>query len=470
MVFSSLQFIFLFLPAMLLVYYLLPRGARNGWLFVSSILFYAYGATEQPLYILLLLASIGVNFLLGRLIARSDRHSRALLAAGLIYNLGWLFLFKYADFFARNLNALLGTFLPDGGVSIPLLRLTLPLGISFYTFQVIAYLADVYHKRCAPEASLLRFGTYVAMFPKLTSGPITSYSAIAPALKQRRCSWERIDKGLRLFTIGLGMKVLLANQLGNLWNDVNTIGFESISTPLAWMGVIGFSLQLYFDFWGYSLMAIGLGHLLGFKLPQNFDHPYLSKSMTEFWRRWHMTLGAWFRDYVYIPLGGNRRGTGRMVCNLLVVWLLTGFWHGADWNFLLWGLVLFALIVLEKFWLKSHLDRHPVLGHTYMILMIPLSWLIFAVSDVGKIGIYLTRLFPFFGAGINVYAGDYLKYGATYGVLLVVGILMCTRLPEKLYCRFRHCIATSFLLIAVFWLSIYCLYIGLNDPFLYFRF
>ena len=265
---------------------------------------------------------------------------------------------------------------------------------------------------------------------------------------------------------------MLANQLGRLWSQVGAIGYESISTPLAWMGIIAFSLQLYFDFYGYSLMAQGIGWILGFQIPRNFAYPYQSLTMTEFWRRWHITLGKWFRDYVYIPLGGNRKGFVIMVRNLLTVWLLTGFWHGADWNFLLWGLLLFALISVEKMGLGRILNRFPAAGHLYMALVIPLNWLVFAISQPPQILIYLQRLFPFFTAPgtYTWFEGDYLKYGRIYGLSLLAGLIFMTDLPRRIYSRHRRSFLTAVILIVLFWLCVYCIKMGMDDPFLYFRF
>ena len=281
-----------------------------------------------------------------------------------------------------------------------------------------------------------------------------------------------IEGGLRQFTIGLGLKVLIANQVGGLWKDVEAIGFESISTPLAWMGLIAFSLQIYFDFYGYSLMAKGLGSILGFRFPSNFAHPYMSTSMTEFWRRWHMTLGSWFREYVYIPLGGNRRGALITFRNLLAVWILTGLWHGASWNFILWGLVLFVLISIEKLGLRKVLAKRPAIGHIYMLFAIPITWLLFAVTDISQIAIYLQRLFPMFAPEREAayFAGDYLKYGRLYAISLCAGLIFMTPAPRNLYNRWKKSPISAVVLLIVFWCCVYCMKIGMDDPFLYFRF
>lgn len=281
-----------------------------------------------------------------------------------------------------------------------------------------------------------------------------------------------LDEGLREFTIGLGLKVLIANRIGGLWRDIGTIGYESISTPLAWLGLIAFSLQIYFDFYGYSLMAKGLGYMLGFRLPCNFAHPYMSVSMTEFWRRWHITLGSWFREYVYIPLGGNRGGFWKTMRNLLLVWLLTGLWHGASWNFILWGFSLFVLIFIEKLGMGKILAHYSLIGHVYMLFAIPLTWMLFAITDLSQLVIYVHRLFPFLDKSgeFTYYVGDYLKYGRLYAVSMCSGLIFITYAPRNLYNRWKNSPVSAAVLLAVFWGCIYCIKKGMDDPFLYFRF
>lgn len=308
------------------------------------------------------------------------------------------------------------------------------------------------------------------MFPKLLSGPLTRAEELQPQVRKRRYSLEGFDQGLRDFLVGLALKVLLADRVGGIWSQVKTIGFESISTPLAWMGLVAFSLQLYLDFCGYSWMAVGLGRMLGFHLPRNFDHPYAARSMSEFWRRWHITLGLWFRNYVYIPLGGNRKGLPRTVFNLLVVWLLTGMWHGAGWSFILWGLFLFLLIANEKLWLGKILERRPILSRIYMLFAILFSWMLFAIPDLGQIGVYLSRLFPFFGSGVAVSAGDFLRLGKQFGVFLVLGLVVSFPGPERLWNRIRTSVLGTILLFLLFWAVVYCLSVATNDPFMYFSF
>lgn len=471
MVFSSIAFIMYFMPVFFLVYYILPASYKNAWLFLASLGFYYYGVRGNPGYLLLMIMSVVVNFVAGKLIAaqKTKRARKAWLVVGIVYDLGWLILFKYLGFLIENLNALFGAL--HVKVQLETWNLILPIGISFYTFQIISYLVDVYRRETKAEKSLISLGTYLCMFPQLIAGPIVNYHLIQEQLHKRKHSMEKVESGLKVFALGLAYKVLLANRVGHLWTEVTAIGYESISTPLAWMSIVAYSLQLYFDFYGYSLMAIGLGRMMGFDFPQNFNNPYMAVSMTDFWRRWHMTLGGWFREYVYIPLGGNRGGFAKTIRNMFVVWLLTGLWHGASWNFVLWGLLLFVLLFVEKAGLGKVLERHKALGHIYMILWIPLSWLVFVITDLSQLGIYLQKLFPFFGnAGTVLFHGDYLKYGKTYGIYLVLGILFATGVQEKLLKKNKNRLWVILLLLALFWASVYCMYLGMDDPFLYFRF
>lgn len=466
MVFSSLEFIFLFLPLFLLIYYLLPLRGKNGFLFLGSLVFYGFGIEWNLYYIALIVVSVIFNFTAAKGIEHYRRKNRirngeesagsksagekVMLILGLSYDFGVLLFFKYAGFFRENI--------------------ILPVGISFYTFQIASYLVDVYRRKIRAEQDIIRLGACVSMFPKLTAGPIVFYREVNKQLRRRKITLTGCNHGLQIFTLGLGCKVLLANQLGNLWEDIQTIGYESISTPLAWLGIFAYSLQIYFDFYGYSLMAVGLGKLLGFRLPDNFRQPYMSLSMTEFWRRWHITLGRWFREYVYIPLGGNRKGKGRQYLNLFVVWLLTGLWHGASLNFILWGLFLFCMISLEKAGLKRILERFKALGHLYMCFLIPVSWLLFAVTDFSQLKIYLLRLFPFFAAGnaqMAVFAGDFEKYIGMYGAGMAAGLVCCTGLMEKAFMKWRNKLWMSVLLLLIFAASVFGMYRGLNDPFLY---
>lgn len=471
MVFSSLTFLFAFLPIFLVLYYCSPAKYRNGLLFMGSLVFYGIG---EPLYLCLIICSVLVNLGIGLLIDRSERLSgkRLWLITGLLYNFGLLFFFKYTNFFLENINGVLR--LCHSSTQLKLLELTLPLGISFYTFQIVSYIVDVYRGKVEADHSVISLGAYLCMFPQLIAGPIVVYSDVRRELHKRTITIHNLDDGLKTFILGLGFKVLLANRVGTLWNEVCTIGFESISTPLAWLGSLAYSMQLYFDFCGYSLMAIGLGRMLGFTIPENFHHPYLSRSVTDFWRRWHITLGAWFREYVYIPLGGNRKGRIRTVVNLGIVWLLTGFWHGAAWNFILWGVFIFLLEILEKNLLLPVLNHKSIaahiFSHIYMILYILVSWTIFAISDFNQLAMYLARMFPFFGMGHTLNSYDFVKYLTDYGILLICCILFCTAGPEKLYHRFKNKLGGIVIALIIFWYSVYYLAIGMNNPFLYFRF
>lgn len=472
MVFSSIDFLFKFLPIFLVCYRLCPVKWKNACLLMGSLLFYSYGVKDNAGYLCLFVFSLLVNYRIGVVMGNKKKKYRKKpwLIGGVLFNLFWLFLFKYAGFLMENVNVLIDAF--GGKEKLPSFHPVLPVGISFYTFQQLSYLIDVYRRTVPSERSFVNYGMYISMFPQLIAGPIVTYSSIEKQIKKRRATPDMIEEGLREFTIGLGLKVLIANQVGGLWGEILKIGFESISTPMAWMGLIAFSLQLYFDFYGYSLMAVGLGLLLGFRLPQNFRHPYMALTMTDFWRRWHITLGSWFREYVYIPLGGNREGRWKKIRNLFVVWLLTGLWHGASWNFVLWGMTILGLILLEKCGLEKGLQKVPFLGHLYMLFAIPLTWMLFAITDVGQIGTYLQRLFPFLETKKEIfyYADDYVKYARMYGLSLAAGLIGMTNGPRRVYQRFKDSPITALLLLLVFWGCIYCIKRGMDDPFLYFRF
>lgn len=467
MVFSSFDFLCFFLPCFLIFYYIVPKGWKNAGVLLFSIIFYTHGTIENPEYVALILVSVLVNYIYGILIGRSKKHRRVWLILGLIYNFGILFVFKYLDFVIDNINRAFGLVFPDMK-ELQNVELVLPIGISFFTFQIASYLIDVYRGTVKEEESIITLGTYILMFPQLIAGPIVRFSDIREQLYRRRNSSGNFFKGLKVFIIGLGFKVLLANRIGLLWSDVNAIGYSSISTPLAWLAAAGYSLQLYFDFYGYSLMAIGLGRMMGISIPRNFNMPYMSCSMTEFWRRWHITLGAWFREYVYIPLGGSRKGRMKTFRNMLVVWLLTGIWHGAEWNFLIWGLFLFAVMAVERTGVGKWLEKHRAVGHIYMLVLIPVSWIIFAVSDLNGLWVYLGRLVGL--GGEYIFEGDILKYLNMYGRLMIVGILFCTPLPAALYKKIEKKPFVWVLMAAILAGVFYFLYMGLNDPFLYFRF
>lgn len=464
MVFSSLNFVLIFMPVFFACYYIVPDKWKNAVLLIGSLSFYLVGTLKTPYHFALFVLSIIVDFEVGVGIEKYQKHKKAILVSGILFHLIALSVFKYSDFVFSQLTP----FIPKLS-GIP--SLGLPIGISFYTFQGISYIADVYRGKTKAEKSVLRYAVYIAMFEQLIAGPIVTYSRVKGSLKSRKINASAVFCGLGMFIFGLGLKVLLANPIGKLWSQTLAIGFESVSTPLAWMALFAYSFQIYFDFFGYSLMAVGLGKMLGFKLPKNFDHPYMSLTVTEFWRRWHITLGSWFREYVYIPLGGNRCSKARNLFNLLFVWLLTGIWHGAGYNFLLWGFILFLLIATEKYLTGKFLNSHPAIGHIYMLLIIPLTWAVFAVSDMRELGSLFTRLFPFFGTGaLSVFKYDFLKYLKEYYPFFIASVLFSTRLPYKLLERIRNSVLVPILLLAIFSASIYCMYKGFDDPFLYFRF
>lgn len=464
MVFSSLQFIFIFIPIFFGCYYVMPDKYKNIILLLGSLSFYFVGTKDNPEYFILFLLSIMLDFGIGLAIEKYERHKKLFLIVGVVFHLLCLGTFKYSGFLFGEINRLV----PSLDLAI---QFILPIGISFYTFQGISYIADVYKGTIRAEQSLLDYAVYLSMFEQLIAGPIVTYSHVEKELHSRKIRMAVVLRGVSIFIFGLGFKVLLANPMGKLWSQTCAIGFDSLSTPLAWMAIIAYSFQIYFDFFGYSLMAIGLGGMLGFRLPKNFDHPYTSRTMTEFWRRWHITLGTWFREYVYIPLGGNRKGTLATVRNLFIVWMLTGIWHGAGYNFLLWGAVLFLILVIEKFLIGKFLNRVPVIGHIYMVLLIPITWSIFAITDMSQLATFFTRLFPFFGQGVwSIFRYDYLKYWNIYWPFLLAGLLFSTRIPFRLLRKIKNPIVINILLVVIFGASVYCMYQGFDDPFLYFRF
>ena len=448
----------------MIVYGLVPTKYKNATLFAGSIFFYSMGVLKRPIYIVLFLLTILFNFIIGEFIDNFRRAGKLWLVIGIIFNFWWLAFFKYTGFAFSNINLLLKN-------DLPVRNIILPIGISFYTFQNVSYIVDVYRRKAKAETNLINYGAYISMFPQLIAGPIVKYETVAAQLRDRTHSIKRVEDGLKTFTIGLGYKVLLANQVGGLWKKIGDIGYQSISTKLAWLGIIAFTFQIYFDFCGYSYMAIGLGRIMGFDIPQNFNHPYMSTTMGEFWRRWHMTLGNWFKEYVYIPLGGNRVKTSLVVRNFFLVWLFTGVWHGASWNFVIWGMVLFGLIMLERFVIGDFLNKYKIVGHLYMFLVIPLTWLLFAITDFRELGIYFSRLVPIFP--VKTYAvnsGDFAKFFRIYWKYFVAGIIFSTNIPEKIYKKIKDSYFSVILLLIVFWASVYCMYQGMDDPFLYYTF
>ena len=473
MVFSSTEFMAYFLPVFLLIYFGVNQEYRNYVLLVGSLIFYGFG---EPIYISIMMLSIIVNYYIAYNIfdydseyfdnKKGQKKRKNLLILSIIYNFGVLFIFKYYNFFAGNINALLGSQL------LPETSLPLPIGISFYTFQIVSYVVDVYRRRYQPSQSIVEFGTYVSMFPQLIAGPIVNFSEVSKDLRNRTVKLKDLEEGAGIFILGLASKTLLANKRASLWNEVQTIGPLGIDTPTAWLGAWGFTMQIYFDFFGYSLMAIGLGKILGFSIPVNFLNPYCSKSATQFWRTWHITLGRWFREYVYIPLGGNKKGTGRLIVNILIVWFLTGLWHGADWNFIIWGLFFFAILVTEKLWTGKYLDNTKFLGHAYMLILIPVSWVIFNITDLTTLGQYLSRMFFIPVKGSIAFGGfdKFISILLDYWWLLAICGICSTPFPMRLYEKNADKWYVKIILAALLWYSMYQIFIGSDNPFLYFRF
>ena len=470
MVFNSVVFLFCFLPLSLLLYYLVPGRAKNAVLLAESLIFYCWtGAAFLPLIAVLIV----FNYLWALLTARAKSKLRGLLPlAAVLVNLGVLVYFKYANFLIDTVNQVAHL-----GLAALNIGTVLPLGISFYTFQTLSYTIDVYRRDVKTEHNIIDFGAYVVMFPQLIAGPIVKYRDVSDRLHvyKGRYNLKQIEEGMTLFTFGLAKKVLLADAVGALWTDiigvadspsVSFVGLANASTPLVWLGVIAYSLQLYFDFSGYSMMGIGMGKMLGFDFPQNFNYPYISASITEFWRRWHMTLSGWFREYVYIPLGGNRKGLRRQIFNLFVVELLTGIWHGANWNFICWGLYYFVLLALEKLFLLPYLKKGRVWPHLYTLFLVVVGWAMFVGNDVGvEFGLLFQKLFIPSGGVMPLY------FLRNYGVLLAVSVLCCTPLIEKLWDRLsRHAVTKALTILALLTISMAYVVGSTNSPFLYFNF
>ena len=451
--FSDLNFIFRFLPVFLIAFYITPVRFRTWTLFLGSLLFYAVGDLRM---LPALLAAILVNFLFGK--AQFGEKSRSLLFFILAIDAGMLIEFKILSQFVNSA--------------------LMPIGISFYIFKMISYQMDVYSGKIDKEVAFIDVATYFSMFPQIVSGPIMRYDRYKenPMLNEESSQdvskWSCIEDGLRYFTVGLAMKVLVADHLSMLWNDIGTIGYESISTPLAWLGAYTYTMELYFDFWGYSLMASGIGVMLGFPFIVNFDHPYGSGSVSEFYRRWHATLGSWFRDYIYFPLGGSRKGSFRTILNLFAVWLITGFWHGITLNFILWGVVLFVIIVIEKFLVFAKLPEwlSKVIGRINVLVLIPLTWVVFAISDFDMLAMYFSRLFPFFGQGIAVNDNDFFKNIGIYWMILLPGLVLMIPKVFELWENRRSHVVFNVIWILLFWFCIYSISGAAGNPFLYFRF
>ena len=468
MVFSSAVFLLIFLPVVLLLYYVLPARARNPLLLVTSLIFYAWG---EPVYILIMLFSTVFDYCNGRLLERLDQKGKPelrkwVLVLSLIGNLGMLGFFKYTDFLISSLNALTGQ-------EFDLLGIALPIGISFYTFQTLSYTIDVYRREIPAQHNIISFGMYVCMFPQLIAGPIVKYRDIEKQINSRTLGTDRICAGIFRFTLGLGKKVLLANSFGAVWDEISAQQGNAAVTSI--IGAVAYMLQIYFDFSGYSDMAIGIGKMLGFDFLENFNFPYESKSVTEFWRRWHISLGSWFREYLYIPLGGNRKGLPRQMLNLLIVWGLTGLWHGAGWNFVIWGLYFFVLLAAEKLFLLDLLKKLPAaIGHLYTLLAVLISWVIFACDDIGAAGRYLLSMF-----GVNGYADAASVYYLSENFfILLVGAVLSVSFVKRLIAKKVNAIQSANIRFGIktaigatlYLTSLLMVISSSYNPFLYFRF
>ena len=457
MLFSSIPFLYYFLPAALLLYALSPGRLKNTVILLTSLVFYAWG---EPRLVFLMLLTVFGGYVCALLTERFPTHKRLFLLLALTLSLGFLTYYKYVDFFIANFNTLTG-------LSVPLLRVALPIGISFYTFQIVSYNIDVYRGAVSARRSFIDLAAYIAFFPQLIAGPIVRYSDIAGQLSHRTHSFDKAAEGMRRFILGLSKKILLANSLGELCDVFRSSGEQSVL--FCWLYGIAFALHIYFDFSGYSDMAIGLAKICGFDFTENFNYPYISRSVTEFWRRWHISLGSWFRDYVYIPLGGSRVGRLRMFGNILLVWMLTGFWHGAAWNFILWGLLFAVLLLIEKLWLLPYLQRSRVLGRVYVLFAVMVSFILFDAASVSDAFVCIGGLFGI--GGLPLITKEAVYYLQSFGVILCLAIIGATPLPGILVSRLRivH-YAEPVVLVALLVLCTAYLVDGSFNPFLYFRF
>lgn len=459
MLFSGIPFLYYFLPCVLLLYAVTPKKLKNLTLLVTSLVFYAWG---EPRLVVLMLVTVSVGYVFGLLTDLTERvkFKRLYLILSLVIELGFLVYYKYVDFFIDNFNAVTG-------LGLPLLKVALPIGISFYTFQIVSYNIDVYRGDVPAQRNPINLAAYIALFPQLIAGPIVRYSDIEKELRYRTHSFEKIAEGVKRFVLGLSKKILIANLLGELCDTFKASDDKSVA--FYWMYAIAFSLHIYFDFSGYSDMAIGLGKIFGFTFMENFNYPYISKSATEFWRRWHISLGSWFRDYVYIPLGGSRVGTFRMFFNLFVVWFLTGFWHGAAWNFIVWGLYFAVLLVIEKVFLLKYLNKSKVLSHIYLLFFVVISFVIFNAASMNEAFVYIGSMF---GMGnVPLGSAETLYYLRSYIVVFVIAIIGATPVPKMLMNKAKF---TKYLepVGLVLLLAVCTAYIvdGSFNPFLYFRF
>lgn len=466
MLFSSIPFLYYFLPCVLLLYLIAPRKLKNSVLLLSSLFFYGWG---EPKYLILMLLSITQGYIFGRLVEkyRGQKRAKLFLTLSVVFSFLMLGYCKYADFFISSFNAVTG-------LSIPLLKIALPIGISFYTFQIVSYVIDVYRGDVSAQRNYVNLAAYISMFPQLIAGPIVRYADIAGQLENRTHSTAKTSLGVRRFIIGLSKKILLANVLGELVDVFKNTDERSVL--FYWLYAVAYTLHIYFDFSGYSDMAIGLGHVFGFDFLENFNYPFISRSITEFWRRWHMSLGSWFRDYLYIPLGGNRVPRGRWIFNIAVVWAATGLWHGAAWNFVAWGIFFAVLLVLEKLFLKKWLDRAPARGHIYVMLLVIISFVLFDATSLRGAGETIGAMFG--AGGLPAVSFEALYNLRSYAVVLILGIIGSTPLPKLAVERIRKTSGGAVLinaaepvaLVALLAVSTAFLIDGSFNPFLYFRF
>lgn len=457
-VFSNQEFLFRFFPLFILVYYLVPASYRIAVLFFASIFFYGCGS---PRFILILLIFTCLNILFGHALFSSQEKNGHM-------SKGNLFLAVFTDAAFLTIMKVLALKIDSSW---------LPLGISFYIFKMISYQAEIYLGKIKREPPMIVSAAYFIMFPQIAEGPIMRFSngfiVKENGFERFRTpvvSKKNIEDGLFFISLGLGMKVLIADRLGILWNELEKIGFESISTPLAWLGAYTYSFQLYFDFWGYSLISSGIMVMMGFPFIRNFNHPYAAHSVSDFYRKWHMTLGDFFKDYIYIPLGGSRNGNISTFANILIVWLVTGLWHGGTFNFVIWGLSLGIIILFEKFVLKKAIQKFPVIGHLQVIILIPLTWVVFAISDLKDLGVYFARLFPFFGIGETLDRTDFSSYLHEFFIILLCAALLCVPYIYKFVVRHRNNVFIIIFASLIFWVSVYFSINSSNNYFMYFNF
>ena len=466
MLFSSIPFLYYFLPGVLILYFISPKKLKNTALLLLSLVFYGWG---EPKYVVLMIASIIIGYISGLLIEAFNKKKTAkvVVALSVLINLLFLGFFKYSDFFIENFNT-------ATGLSVPLLRVALPIGISFYTFQILSYTVDVYRGDVKAQKNFISLAAYITMFPQLIAGPIVRYSHIAKQLEERTHSFENFAKGMRRFVFGLGKKILLANTLGELCDVFKASDDKSVL--FYWLYAVAFALHVYFDFSGYSDMAIGLGRIMGFRFMENFNYPYISKSATEFWRRWHISLGSWFRDYVYIPLGGNRVSRLRWFFNILVIWFLTGMWHGAAWNFIIWGIYFAVVLIIEKLFLLKLLNKTKVISRVYTLIVVVISFVIFNASDMKEAFAYIGDMFG--AGGVPLVSKELVYYLKNFAVVIILGIIGATPVVKKAVekiaenkCASRVLVVVEPLVLVVLMVSMTAYLVdGSFNPFLYFRF